>query len=128
MRTQCGISPPPTDSTVTEARRGQIWLVDFGVPVGHEQGKVRPALVVSADDWNDHASVFTVLPFTRTRHGYPTRVEVEPTSGNGLDVTSYARCEDIRSISERRLLRVLGRVDELVMLTVSGTMRRFLDV
>ncbi len=112
---------------MTEARRGQIWLVDFGVPVGNEQGKVRPALVVSSDDWNHHASILTVLPFTRTQHGYPTRVEVESSADNGLEATSYARCEDIRSISERRLVRSLGRIDDLIMLTVSRTMRLFLD-
>jgi len=113
---------------VSEARRGQIWLVDFGVPVGHEQGKIRPALVVSADNWNSHASTVTVLPITRTSHDFPTRIEVQATTiGNGLDVTSYARCEDIRSISERRLLRALGSVDPVVMLSVSRILRLFFD-
>jgi len=114
-------------STVSEARRGQIWLADFGVPVGHEQGMVRPALVVSADSWNGHATTVTVLPITRTSHGFPTRIELEPTPESGLDVTAHARCEDIRAISERRLLRALGRVDPLVMLSVSRTLRLFLD-
>jgi mRNA interferase MazF len=112
---------------VSEARRGQVWLTDFGVPVGNEQGKVRPALVVSSDSWNGHASTLTVLPMTRTSHDFPTRIEVEATEQNGLDETSYARCEDIRAISERRLLRPLGRVDPLVMLSVSKTLRLFLD-
>ncbi len=112
---------------MSEARRGQVWLTDFGVPVGHEQGKIRPALVVSADNWNGHASTLTVLPMTRTAHDFPTRIEVEATAQNGLDETSYARCEDIRAISERRLLRPLGRVDPLLMLSVSKTLRLFLD-
>jgi mRNA interferase MazF len=112
---------------VSRARRGQIWLVDFGVPVGHEQGKARPALVVSADSWNAHASTLTVLPITRTSHDFPTRIELEATAASGLDVTSYARCEDIRAISERRLLRALGRVDPVVMLSVSRTLRLLLD-
>ena len=116
-----------TASTVGEARRGQIWLADFGLPVGHEQGKVRPALIVSADNWNGHASTVTVLPITRTRHDFPTRVEVEAAAGNGLDVTSYARCEDIRAISERRLVRALGRVDPVVMMSVSRTLRLLLE-
>jgi len=102
-------------------------LADFGVPVGHEQGKVRPALVVSADSWNGHASTVTVLPFTKTSHDFPTRIEVEATAASGLDVTAYARCEDIRSISERRLLRALGSTDPLVMMSVSRTLRLFLD-
>ncbi len=89
---------------------------------------VRPALVVSGDGWNRHASTLTVLPLTRTSHDFPTRIEVEATPQNGLDETSYARCEDIRAISERRLLRPLGRVDPVVMLTVSRTLRLFLEL
>jgi len=106
---------------VSEARRGQLWLVDFGVPIGHEQGKVRPALVVSADSWNGHASTLTVLPITRTSHDFPTRIELEATAQSGLDETSYARCEDIRAISERRLVHAIGRADPVVMATVSGS-------
>ena len=113
---------------MSEARRGQIWLADFGFPVGHEQGKVRPALVVSADSWNGHASTLTVLPITRTSHDFPTRIELEATAQSWLEETSYARCEDIRAISERRLLRALGRVDPVVMLSVSRTLRLFLAV
>ena len=113
---------------MSDTRRGQIWLADFGVPLGHEQGKVRPALVVSADSWNGHASTLTVLPITRTSYDFPTRIELEATAQSGLDQTSYARCEDIRAISERRLLRALGRVDPVVMLSVSRTLRLFLEV
>lgn len=104
-----------------------MWLVDLGDPVGREQGWVRPALVVSSDEWNRHAATVTVLPLTRTRHDLPTRVEIEPTPVNGLDATSYARCEDIRSISERRLVHAIGTVDGVVMAAVSRTLRRFLD-
>ena len=113
---------------MSDARRGQIWLADFGVLLGHEQGKMRPALVVSADSWNGHASTLTVLPITRTSHDYPTRIELEATAHSGLEEISYARCEDIRAISERRLLRALGRVDPVVMLSVSRTLRLFLEV
>ena len=83
--------------------------------------------MVSSDDWNRHAATLTVLPLTRTHHGYPTRVEIEPDSINGLDATSYARCEDIRAISERRLVHAIGSVDTVVMSAVSRTMRLFLD-
>lgn len=112
---------------MSEARRGELWLLDFAEPVGHEQGWTRPALVLSSDQWNSHASTLTVLPLTRTRHDLPTRVEIEPDALNGLDAVSYARCEDIRSISERRLVHVMGRVDSLVMAAVTRTLLMFLD-
>ncbi|MGI8536429.1 MAG: type II toxin-antitoxin system PemK/MazF family toxin [Mycobacteriales bacterium] len=113
---------------MTDAARGDVWLLDLGEPVGHEQGWVRPAVVVSSDRWNRHASTAVLLPLTRTRHDLPTRVEIEPSPLNGLDATSYARCEDIRGVSEHRLVRRIGVLDPLVMLTVSRTMRLFLEV
>ncbi len=103
-------------------------MIDLGEPLGHEQGWQRPALVVSADGWNEHASTCVVLPLTRTRHGFPTRVEIEPTPTNGLRETSYARCEDVRSVSEQRLVRRLGLVDLAVELAVARTLRTFLDL
>jgi mRNA interferase MazF len=117
-----------TASTLSDARRGEIWLIDLGEPTGHEQGWRRPALVMSSDHWNRHASTVTVLPLTRTQHGLPTRVEVEPDRGNGLDETSYARCEDIRSVSERRLVHRTGVVDAADLARVGAVISRFLEV
>jgi len=54
-----------------------------------------------------------------------TRVEIEPDPRNRLDTTSYARCEDIRAVSEYRLEPLFGRVNVLVMTAVEQTMRRF---
>ena len=62
---------------------------------------------------------------TRTRHDLPTRVEIDPDPRNGLDASSYARCEDIRGVSEYRFHHLIGQVDVVVMTTVEQTMRRF---
>jgi mRNA interferase MazF len=113
---------------VTDARRGDLWLIDLGEPVGHEQGWTRPALIISSDGWNAHAGTVTVLPLTRTKHGLPTRVEIEPGAANGLDETSYARCEDIRSISERRLVHRIGAVDRITLEAIASVMRTFLEI
>jgi mRNA interferase MazF len=114
--------------TVTEARRGDIWLIDLGEPVGHERGFTRPALIISSDGWNLPAGTTTVLPITRTRHGLPTRVEIEPDPRNGLDAVSYARCEDIRAVSERRLIHRIGTVDAIAMGAVARVLRTFLEI
>jgi mRNA interferase MazF len=110
---------------MSEARRGDLWLLDLSEPIGSEQGWQRPALVISSDQWNRHASTLTVVPLTRTKHGLPTRVAAD--QPNGLD-DSYARCEDIRSVSERRLVHRLGEVDLATMVRVARTLRIFLEV
>lgn len=113
---------------MAEARRGELWLLDLGDPIGHEQGGRRPALVVSSDQWNRHAATLIVLPLTRTKHDLPTRIEIEPDVANGLTDVSYARCEDVRSVSERRLVRRQGAVEDLVMLSVARVLRLFLEL
>ncbi len=92
------------------ARRGEVWLVDFGEPIGHEQGYRRPAVVISADQLNrSRAELAVVLPVTTTRRGLPSHVEIEP-GDSGLSHISYAKTEDIKSVSTQRLIRRLGSV------------------
>ncbi|QGK68283.1 type II toxin-antitoxin system PemK/MazF family toxin [Allosaccharopolyspora coralli] len=89
------------------AQRGEIWLVDFGEPIGHEQG-YRPALIISADQLNrSRAELIIVLPVTSTRRRLPSHIEIEPDE-SGLNHTTYAKAEDIKSVSTRRLVRRLG--------------------
>ena len=84
-------------------RRGDVWLVDLGPTRGHEQAGRRPALVVSADAFNrGRAGLVIVVPLTTRARGIPTHVEVRPPAG-GLHETSWARCEDLRSVSTERL-------------------------
>ena len=108
-------------------RRGEVWLVDFGEPVGREQAGRRPAVVVSADQLNDSpAGVVIVVPCTTTRRRLPSHVELEP-GDSGLDVVSYAKCEDVKSVSDRRLVRRLGVVAPDVEFGISRALRFLLD-
>ncbi|MCA1709158.1 MAG: type II toxin-antitoxin system PemK/MazF family toxin [Actinobacteria bacterium] len=110
------------------ARQGEIWLVDFGIPVGHEQGSQRPALVISADGLNLGASgLVVVIPLTTTRRDLPLHVEVE-LGTNGLDEISYAKCEDIKSISIKRLVHRLGAVDYDVLYHVRRVLNHVLEI
>lgn len=91
-------------------RRGEVWMVDFGEPVGHEQGYRRPAVVISVDQLNrSRAELAIVIPVTTTRRGLPSHIEIEP-GDSGLSQTSYAKAEDIKSVSTRRLIRQLGAI------------------
>jgi len=110
------------------AHRGEIWLVDFGDPVGREQSGRRPAVVVSADPLNEsRAGVVIVVPTTRTPRGLPSHIEIDPAS-SGLDEVSYAKCEDIKSISDRRLITPLGTVSGVVMFDIARALRFLLNI
>jgi mRNA interferase MazF len=109
------------------ARRGEIWLIDFGEPIGREQAGRRPAVVVSADRLNEsRAGVVIVVPCTTTHRGLPSHVELDPAS-SGLDQVSYAKCEDVKSISERRLVARLGAADAEALFAMERALRFLLD-
>jgi mRNA interferase MazF len=110
------------------ARRGEVWLVDFGEPVGREQAGVRPAVVVSADALNEGpAGVLMVVPITSARRGLPSHIEIDD-GGSGLDKVSYAKCEDLKSISERRLVHRIGAVAAAAMVDIERVVRFLLDL
>ncbi len=110
------------------ARRGELWLVDFGEPIGREQSGRRPAVVVSADPLNEsRAGVVIVVPTTTTPRGLPSHVEIEPAS-SGLEEIRYAKCEDLKSISEQRLVAQLGAVSDVVLFEIARAIRFLLNL
>jgi mRNA interferase MazF len=110
---------------VPTAARGEIWLVDFDPTRGHEQAGCRPALIISDDRFNrSRAGLAFAIPLTTRKRGLPTHVPVSPPEG-GVRVSSFVKCEDLRSISTERLvegpwgmlsLRTLAAVEERVRL------------
>jgi mRNA-degrading endonuclease toxin of MazEF toxin-antitoxin module len=59
--------------------------------------------------------------------GLPSHVEIDP-NGSGLDEVSYANCEDVKSVSEQRLMGRLGAVDAAVTFQIARTLRFLLDL
>lgn len=90
--------------------RGELWMTDLQPTRGHEQGGIRPALVLSANSFNQGpAGLVIVLPVTKVRKRIPTHVPV-PGGEAGLSEESFIKCEDVRSISKDRLIRYMGDV------------------
>ena len=84
-------------------------------------------MVVSADRLNESpAGVVIVVPCTTTYRGLPSHVELDPET-SGLDSVSYAKCEDIKSISDRRLIARLGTTNEEARFGMSRALRFLLD-
>lgn len=105
-----------------------MWLVDFGQPVGREQAGRRPAVVISADRLNESAAgVVMVVPCTTARRELPSHIEIDP-ADSGLDEVSYAKCEDLKSISEGRLIGRLGAVGPEVTVEIGRVLRILLDL
>lgn len=108
--------------------RGEVWLVDFGDPVGHEQSGRRPAVVVSADPLNEsRAGIVIVVPTTTTHRGLPSHVEIDQ-NRSGLDELSYAKCEDVKSVPVQRLVARLGSVPDTDLFDIGRALLFLLDI
>jgi mRNA interferase MazF len=103
--------------------RGDIYLVDFGTPAGHEPGFRHPAIVVSADDITRTGTPI-VVPITKTKRGYATHVELDGI----LPMTCYAQCELVRAVSVDRFIRKVGGMDPVPLLAVETILRRILNL
>jgi mRNA interferase MazF len=108
--------------------RGEIWLVDLDPTRGHEQAGRRPALVVSVDLFNHGpAGLVILIPLTTRERGIPFHVRLEA-ADSGLSQISFAKCEDVRSVSRERLLRRVGQVSGDTMALVEDRLRILLGL
>ena len=109
-------------------RRGEVWLVDFGDPVGREQAGLRPTVVVSADPLNESRSgVVIVVPVTTSRRALPSHVEIENGSV-GARRCELCECEDVKSVSEDRFVARLGIVDTETGFHIRRILKFLLDL
>jgi mRNA interferase MazF len=108
-------------------RLGEVWSVTFDPVRGHEQGGVRPGLVISNDRFNRTPHTLCILvPLTRTDRGIPSHIPVQPPEG-GLRDRSFALCEQVKSLSVSRLHRRLGTVERSTLERVQATVGLFID-
>ena len=75
-----------------------IYWVNLNPTVGAEMQKIRPCVVVSPDELNQHLSTVVVIPITSTIHNYPYRVACQVNERNGEIAT-----DQIRTIDKSRL-------------------------
>ena len=114
--------------TPRHPERGEVWLVDFDPTRGHEQAGRRPALVLSTNLLNQGpAGLVVVLPLTSKFKNIRSHVRIDPPDA-GLKVTSYVKCEDIRSVAKERLSRRWGRVAPATLKEIEGVVRVLLEL
>lgn len=113
---------------MTGIRPWQVWWVDLGNPIGHEQGGRRPAVVVASDLHCQFPIDMTLMvPLTTRQRRLPHHVAVG-SSEAGLESKSFARTEDVRAISTRRLIgeQPVGYLSETEQAEVRRWLRRML--
>lgn len=107
-------------------QRGDIFLVNLDPVVGSEAGKTRPAIVLQNEMANRTSPTVTVVPLsTRVERVFPFQVLI-PAGEGGLPRESKALCEQIRTLSTRRLLERLGTLPPERMEEIRAALDRHL--
>jgi mRNA interferase MazF len=113
---------------MAEPQRGEVWNVSLDPTKGREQKGTRPAIVVSHNSFNRSvAELVVVVPLTTTYRGIPMHVRIDPPEG-GVKNSSFAKIEDVRSVSKERLLKRWGSVSPKTMAEVADRLRILLDI
>ena len=90
--------------------RGQLVEVDLDPIVGHEQGRIRPCVVVQNNVSNRFGSTTIVVPLTDARniaHRSPIYIFAAKGDG-GLKKDSLILCDQIRTVDQQRFGRSFG--------------------
>jgi mRNA interferase MazF len=111
-------------------KQSEIWLIDLDPTKGAEIQKKRPAIIVN-DDKLGKLPLKIIVPITDWKDRYdvaPWMVKIEPNITNGLAKTSAADCFQIRSLSQERLIKNLGYVDNGTLFEIKEAIRKVMDL
>lgn len=97
-------------------KRGEVYICDFGEPYGHEQGFIRPVIVVQNDVGNFHSPTTIVLPCTaEDKKSLPVNHFFHFSDENMFDYNSalpsdknVIMAEQIRTVDKTRLRGFIG--------------------
>lgn len=109
--------------------RVNVVLCDLNPVVGTEQAGQRPAVVVQIDRANAVSPHTIIVPFTTKirRALLPSHVLV-PAGTGGLTQDSVLLCEQIRVIDKRRIIRVIGHLDDAHMQQIGKALSAILGL
>ncbi len=110
--------------------QNEVWLVNLDPTIGSEIQKKRPAIIVN-DNALGKLPLKIIVPITDWKESYaraPWMVKIQPDTINGLSKESAADCFQIRSVSEERLIKHLGAVEEGTMISIKRALKIVLSI
>jgi mRNA interferase MazF len=111
-------------------KQSEIWLINLDPTVGAEIRKTRPAIIVN-DNALGKLPLKLIVPLTDWKERYeiaPWMVKVLPSKINNLSKESSADCFQVRSVSEDRFTKQIGRVNEETMEQIREALKRDLSI
>lgn len=105
--------------------RGMVVEVGLDPVIGHEQGKSRPCVVVQNNIGNRFSSTTIIVPLTDAAHiKHPSPIYVLVKKGDGgTKKDSYALCDQIRTVDQRRFRGVYGSLSSQTMTAIDKALQ-----
>ncbi|RKZ31370.1 PemK family transcriptional regulator [bacterium] len=104
--------------------RGDVVLCDLSPTIGTEQAGVRPAVILQIDRANAVSPHTIIAPFTtKIRRALLPSHAFVPAGAGGLSQDSVVLCEQIRAIDKRRIIKVLGHLEDEYIVKVEKALR-----
>ena len=100
--------------------RGEIRWADLNPVRGHEQGGLRPVLILSHDIFNEKSGTVIAVAITSQpqKAGFPLTLELKTPN---LPKKSWLKISQIRTLSVERIGKVIGKASlEELNLTIEG--------
>ena len=110
------------DRNFHDFHRGEVYYADLDPVTGHEQGGIRPVLVVQNDTGNYYSPTIIVIAVTRRtfkKPKQPTHVVLDDAQGLA---PSLFMSEVIRTIDKRRVQSYVGRLTREQMKRVNAAL------
>ena len=95
-------------------KRGEVWLINLDPTIGAEIKKSRPAIIVN-DDAIGILPLKVIVPVTEWKEhcaAAPWLARLLPDDENGLEKPSAADAFQVRSVSQKRFVRRLGKLSD----------------
>jgi mRNA interferase MazF len=96
---------------VADVLRGAIYWANLNPVRGHEQGRVRPVLIISHDLFNQRSGTVIAMAISSQpqRAGFPLTY---PVPSGILPQPSWVKISQVRTLSSERLRDQVGQVSE----------------
>lgn len=98
-------------------KQGEIWQINLDPTIGSEMKKVRPCIILN-NNMVGKLALKIIAPLTDFKEHYrvvPWMVVIEPTPKNGLRKISSIDLFQVRSLSQKRLIKKIGFVEEEIL-------------
>ncbi len=98
-------------------KQGEIWQINLNPTIGSEMKKVRPCIILN-NNMVGKLALKVIAPLTDFKEHYrvvPWMVVIEPNSQNGLKKISTIDLFQVRSLSQKSLVKKIGSVNKEIL-------------